>query len=357
MINIKRRIAVCLAILSALSILWPIWRGLPALSETLGEFQSGWQAQTFWVDIEGLNRDEPMRLWQSFIKVDSDTAGIMDGSQLLLDSLTMEELRLVMLVVYASQMEALKPKTVLDADEMRLYILDPYYGNALLLDGLSGTIAGLWDAARGASGLSALDRSFTGKANPMGILRSSCLLYLKRRGIAGTLNLSESEILERSKQMYDSQPEFKQTGFILLLAPENAVAAPREVEIRRDIDTDEKAMSAKRLKGHTRTKVEGIAPASGQLTQMRVKSGVFLDIRLYNNGKQVPFRQRTGSCESGPCLDFILYGKLKDYQTLQLGMTGHALSKLKELGIKTIHICLASTSGNYKEFWQTVAID
>jgi hypothetical protein len=347
-----------------------ILRCAPALAEQLSVAEEGWQAGTFWADIRALDAGEPMRLWLSFIRTDTGSLDPEFG-QILPDDMTVEEIRLGMLGMYSQQMQLLGAANVIPADEMKLYIVDPDFMNALAIEPLVSsesvssdisseypqTLGGVWRLAQGHSSLSALDRTFAGKQNPMGILRSSLAAYLRRTSYAGTSNLSASEIDETSKEQYAAQSAAKQTGIILLLAPEGEVSPPAEVEIRYPVSQYEASLSLTKPKNHTAEKLATIAAASEIITQMRVKSGVFLDIRLYNNDKQLTFKQKTGKSESGVCLDLILYGKPKDFANLTLGMTGAAKARLAELGVQVVHICIASTdSSAYKEYWREISL-
>jgi hypothetical protein len=323
----------------------------------------GWQAGTFWADIKGLDADEPMRLWLSFIRTDSASADAELGA-LMPDEVALADVRLGMLGVYSRQMQMLGASNVLPADELKLYLVDKDFDNALPLDPAEPTdehprtLGEIWRLAQGEGSVSALDRTFADKANPMGILRSSLAAYLKRTSSVGTTNLSESEIEETSKAQFASQSASKQTGIILLLAPEGAVSPPQEVEFRYPVSQNEASLSQTRPKNHTQEKHSAIATASETITQVRVKSGVFLDVRLYNNDKQVNFKQKTGKCDSGVCLDLIIYGKPKDFPNLTLGMTGAADARLRELGVDVIHVRIAGSdaAGAYKEYWRELPV-
>jgi hypothetical protein len=315
-----------------------------------------WIAGNYWVDVAGVDKGQPLRLWMAFYRMEPSEAE--PGETPISGELTMEELRLGSLALYAGQMEALKPDTVLDADELAIYVVDPQFENPLPLADWGGTLDDLWLMAKGQTGPSALDRTFENRVNPLGILRQSFAAYIRRTLTAAGAPVDDAEVLEQAKQMQASQARAgdAMTGFILLLAPKDQTSAPSQVEVRRKLSTDAAALSRKRPAGHTQSPIEGIAAASEQISQVRIKSGVFLDIRLYNGAKQLTFRQKTGSFDGGLCIDLIVYGKPGNFKNFSIGATSEAYAKLSSFGVREIHIRIAApeSSSEYAEYWMEV---
>lgn len=350
-INTARARYVCIAAL-AIAIAFTSMAP-PALAQAAAQPQAGWVAGRYWSDIDALDKGQPLRLWMSFYKIDAAKAkGV---ANLLPGTMTMDEVRLGFLTLYAAQMEQLKPAVVLKADELDLYMVDERFNNPISLAEFNGTLDELWLYAKGQAGPSALDRTFENRANPLGILRTSLGEYIRRTLTAKGAEPGDTEVAAQAKQLQASQKDITEphTGFTLLMAPIGDTSPPTQTEIRIPINTDPDMMSVRKPKNHTQAPITGIAEANEQITQLRVQPGAFLDIRLYNGNKQLTFRQKTGVSDRGLCLDLIIYGKPRSYKSLTLGATADAMAKLATYGVKAIHIRIANTgsSGSYAEYW------
>lgn len=314
-------------------------------SEPAVDPPSLWVAGTNWVNIDELDAGEPLRLWVSIVQADEAMLQITPETNIIGGDLPLSNFRMGLLTSYATQMELLKPDVKLDADTLQIYIIDSRLTDPIAIPESAATLDDLFRAAKGESEASALNRTFTGKANPLGVIRSTYAAYLKRVATAASLEPSEDDIMTQAKAAYEEAQKLEtpQSGFFVLFAPEGRTAPPNQVEIRTPLDIA--SFTTGKPKGHASESSKTIAATDEQLKQARIKSGVFLDIRLYNNGKQLTFKQKTGKCDSGKCVDFILYGKPATYDTLELAATNESLANLKSLGVDMIHIRIAPTGG------------
>ncbi|GHU76317.1 hypothetical protein AGMMS49992_21780 [Clostridia bacterium] len=317
-------------------------------------------AGNFWPDVDAVDHGKPLRLWMAFY-VNTEKAGSDDTA--LSGELPFSEIRDGFMALYANQFAQLSPSVSLDEGELELYLVDSQFQLALPLNEYDGTLNGLWAMASGEAASSetertSIDRTFNKRENPLGVTRSSMIAYVRRIANVTNSKVSGADIEETAKIMQSNQAYQDEplTGFMLLLAPKDQTAQPYELEIRTPITTAD--ASKKKPAGHASAAIAGIASSSSQVTQVRIKSGVFVDLRLYNGNTQLSFKQTTGKCDAGQCLDLAVYGTPSSLKNLRLGISQAAREELESLNVAEIHIriCTPGDVKPYAEYWLTVPL-
>jgi hypothetical protein len=316
----------------------------------LAEGERVYAAGNFWPDVDAVEQGRAPRLWLAFY---AREAGGKDESALPADT-PFDEIRAELVNLYANQAAQLQPDTI--EEDLEIYLVDARFDQAIPLSGFNGTLDELWAAASGESIGEGVDRTFANRVNPLGVTRLAMTDYVARIAKVTNSKVSQSDIEDTARDWlenlaYQDEPL---TGFILLTAPKDQTEPPRELEIRTALDAS--SSSKKKPAGHASQSIDGIAASPSMITQARIKSGVFVDLRLYNGNTQLSFKQSAGRCDAGRCLDLMVYGTPGTLKNLRLGVSIAAREKLTSLGIDEIHIriCTPGDVKPYAEYWLAV---
>jgi hypothetical protein len=341
---------LCAAIIAVSSCAAPI----------LAESSQTYVAGNFWPDVDAIEHGRALRLWMAFYNKEADEAA---GETPLTGDMSFEDIRGGFIALYANQFAQLAPTVSITEDELELYLVDSQFQLALPLSDFTGTLKDLWvmatgDMTTGESERAPVDRTFMNRENPLGVTKQAMIAYVRRIANVTNSNVSGSDIEETAKEWLENQAYQGEplTGFILMIAPKDQTAPPQELEVRTPLNIEQ--ASRKKPAGHAAQPIEGIAASSSMITQARIKSGVFVDLRLYNGNAQLSFKQSTGKSDAGRCLDMVVYGTPNSLKNLRLGMSKAAKEELTGLGIQELHIRVCTPGGvkPYAEYWLTVPL-
>ncbi|MDR1599338.1 MAG: hypothetical protein LBS11_05650 [Oscillospiraceae bacterium] len=311
-------------------------------------------AGNFWPDVDAVGHGRALRLWMAFY---SNPVGGDSSEAALPEDTPFDEIRVGLIKLYANQTQQLQPETV--EEDLEIYLVDSRFEQAMPLSDFTGSLKELWEIAAGeASAGDGVERAFVKRQNPLGVTRQAMAAYVSRIADVTNSKVTSDDIEENAKEWlanlaYQDEPL---TGFTLLVAPKDQTQPPYELEIRSPLDIS--LASRKKPAGHASQPVTGIAASSSMVTQARIKSGVFVDLRLYNGNAQLSFKQSTGKSDAGQCLDLMVYGAPDSLKNLRLGISRAAGEELAGLGISLAHIRICSPGGvtPYAEYWLEVPL-
>jgi len=347
--NLFFRAVLTAAALAAAALVWLAFAPLGHAAQTL------YLPGNTWPDVDALERGEELRVWMTFLIPPEGTEA--DPEQSIDGAMPMEQVETGLRNLYQAQLAVLNPGATLP-DNLTVYLVDSAFERSIDLTGYAGTLSQI--AMIGSETTPSM--LFQNIQNPLGLLRSGMEAYVRQQAAVSGIDIDHETIAALAKEAMDKQHSLDeaQTGFILLLAPKGQTRAPMNAQLRHAIPTDTALLSAKKPSGHVKSKLMPFAEGGNQITQLRIKSGEYLDIRLYNGVTQLSFRQQIGFIEGkGYCIDLILYQRPRNLKNFWMGYTGLAVEQLLDMGLTNLHIVLATPSGSspYQEYWIEIPLE